>query len=334
MEEQPWHVGEEDRYDRLRLIQWWEQKRLAAAHILVVGAGAIGNEVLKNLALIGVGHIYIVDMDNVETSNLSRSVLFSASDEGRGKAVVAAEKVSLLNPEIHVRPFQGPAEETIGLALFEQVDLVIGCLDNRETRLWVNRCCWKVGRPWIDGGIQEINGVVKVFEPPDGACYECTMTQNDYRLLNLRYSCPLLKREDIQSGKVPTAPTIASIVGGLQVQEAIKILHKMPVETGQALVINGLTNQFYKTKFQHKPDCLSHETFSTIDSINLSHNDSLADLQIVLRNFFQSKEGAPSNPKALNGKSSEEFSKTFIPKRAILSLEIDFLLSTNCPTCS
>ncbi len=74
---------------------------------------------------------------------------------------------------------------------------MIGCLDNREARLWVNRQCWKVGTPWVDAGIQEIQGVVKVFVPPDSSCYECTMTTRDYQLLNLRYSCPLLRREDI-----------------------------------------------------------------------------------------------------------------------------------------
>ena len=105
-------------------------------------------------------------------------------------------------------------------------------LDNREARLWVNRCCWKVGTPWIDGGIQEISGVAKVFVPPDGACYECAMTENDYRLINLRYSCPLLKREDLLAGKVPTAPTIACMIGGLQVQEALKLIHGLPVEAG------------------------------------------------------------------------------------------------------
>ena len=89
----------------------------------------------------------------------------------------------------------------LGLGLFADVDLVIGCLDNREARLWVNRQCWKTGTPWIDAGIQEIQGVVKVFVPPDSACYECAMTERDYQLLNLRYSCPLLRREEIAGGQ-------------------------------------------------------------------------------------------------------------------------------------
>src|SRR5947209_7959404 len=66
----------EDRYHRLRLIQWWDQKRLADSVAIVGGAGALGNEVLKNLALLGVGRVFVCDRDTIETSNLTRSVLF------------------------------------------------------------------------------------------------------------------------------------------------------------------------------------------------------------------------------------------------------------------
>ena len=76
----------DDRFDRFRRIAWWDQERLAAARVVVVGAGALGNEILKNLALLGVGNVVVVDLDYVEHSNLSRSVLYRASDEGRPKA--------------------------------------------------------------------------------------------------------------------------------------------------------------------------------------------------------------------------------------------------------
>jgi adenylyltransferase/sulfurtransferase len=125
--------------------------------------------------------------------------------------------------------------------------------------LWVNRQCWKTTTPWIDGGIQEINGVVKVFVPPDSACYECAMTEIDYQLINLRYSCPLLRQEDLQAGKVPTAPTISSMIAGLQTQEALKLIHGLPVAAGQAFVYNGVANRFYATRFQRRSECLSHE---------------------------------------------------------------------------
>jgi molybdopterin-synthase adenylyltransferase len=276
-------IDDDDRYSRLRLIAWWEQDKLAAAKVLVVGAGALGNEVLKNLALLGVGSVLIVDFDEIEESNLTRSVLFRQRDCGRAKAEVAAAAVRDINPDTKAVSMFANIMTDVGLGLFREVDVVIGCLDNREARLWVNRQCWKVGTPWIDGGIQEINGVVKVFVPPNSACYECAMTENDYRLINLRYSCPLLRREDIQAGKVPTSPTISSIIAGMQVQEALKLIHGMPVEAGTACVFNGITNQFYKTAFQRRDDCLSHETYPEPITLPLSVETHTAnDLFVTL----------------------------------------------------
>src|SRR3954468_12759044 len=96
-------IDDSDRYSRLRLISWWRQEKLAAAKVLVVGAGALGNEVIKNLALLGVGMTYVIDLDNVEPSNLSRSVLFRAEDGGRAKAEVAAKRGMEINPEVSIK---------------------------------------------------------------------------------------------------------------------------------------------------------------------------------------------------------------------------------------
>ncbi len=268
------YIDNDDRYARLRLISWWRQERLQSARVLVVGAGALGNEVLKNLALLGLGTIDLVDFDRIEASNLSRSVLFREHDAGRPKAEVAALRAMELNPDVRVIPIHGDVISDVGLGLFAAADLVIGCLDNREARLWVNRQCWKTSKPWIDAGIQEIQGVVKVFTPPTSACYECAMTARDYQLLNLRYSCPQLPRESIHEGKVPTAPTIASMMAALEVQEALKILHGLPVAAGSAHVYNGLGNQFYTTKLPFRDDCLSHETYPAATPVPASSHDT------------------------------------------------------------
>lgn len=261
---EPLWIGDDDRYARLRMIGWWDQSRLAEARILVVGAGALGNEVLKNLALLGIGQILVIDFDRIELSNLSRSVLFRAAHQGEPKAIVAARMAQELNPDCRIIGRQVNVLTDIGIGLVRDLDLVICCVDNREARLWINRLCWKAGTPWIDGGIQEINGVAKVFIPGSGACYECAMTENDYRLIQLRYSCPLLRREDLQQGKVPTAPTIASIIAGLQVQEALKLLHQLPTAAGTALVFNGTANRFYQTRYPYREDCLSHDHYDDL----------------------------------------------------------------------
>ena len=302
---------EEDRYDRLRLIQWWDQRRIANAKIMVVGAGALGNEVLKNLALLGLGEIHIVDFDSVQTSNLSRSVLFREKHTGKSKAAVAAEMAGELNPGCRIISHHADVTCDIGLGIVRDVDVVIGCLDNREARLWVNRMCFKTGTPWVDGGIQEINGVAKVFLPPHGPCYECGMTENDYRLIALRYSCPLLKKEDIQQGRVPTAPTIASIIGGVQVQEALKLLHDLPVAEGGAIVFNGMTNSLYQTEYPVKEDCLSHETYDDIVEIDFDVESSAQELFERLKH--------------LNAFSAEEHLR--------LVLDRDFVTTVSCYGC-
>ena len=301
-------IDEEDRYSRLKLIGWWDQRKLSTSHVLVVGAGALGNEVLKNLALVGIGRITLIDFDTIQHSNLSRSVLFRAEDAGQAKALVAARVIREMNPDCVIEPIVGDVTQDIGLGLVRDCDVIICCVDNREARLWINRMCWKVGTPWIDGGIQEINGVAKVFTPPDGACYECAMTERDYQLIQLRYSCPLLKLEEMQQGKVPTAPTIASIIGGLQTQEALKLIHGLPTDDGSAMVFNGVANQFYKTRYPYREDCLSHEFYDPITELDLSADDPVDAL-------------------------FSEVSKLISNECQSLELDRDFLIRLECTTC-
>ncbi len=206
----------EDRYDRQRLITWWDQARLRDARVLVVGAGAIGNEVLKNLALLGVGNIHVIDLDTIESSNLARCVLFREEDEGRPKAEVAAFAARALNPDVRVTAHVGNVV-LFPLGHLRDFDLAIGGLDNREARRWVNQAARKVGIPWIDGAIEGLAGVVRTFVT-DGPCYECTLGEADYALLAQRKSCTLLSAEEIASGRTPTTATTASIVAGIQVE--------------------------------------------------------------------------------------------------------------------
>lgn len=253
-----------DRYHTFGYISWWQQEVVRDATVLVVGAGALGNEVLKNLALMGIGNVLIADFDTIEDSNLSRSVLFKAEDRGRRKVDAAAEAVKALNPDVKVKAWHGDINFEMGMGVFRHVDAVVGCLDNREARLSINRFSWAVNRPWVDGAIQELMGIVRVFWPGHGACYECTLTDLDYQIINLRYSCPLLARQDILQGKVPTTPTSASIVGAFQTQEALKLIHDMEVLPGKALMINGLTNDTYLTEYPVKDFCMSHSMLDPI----------------------------------------------------------------------
>ena len=261
------NAAENDRFHRFKLIGWWDQKKLADARVLVIGAGALGNEIVKNLALLGVGHVLIADLDRIENSNLSRSVLYRAADNGQYKATVAARAAREIYPDQKSHAFNGNVVYDLGLGAFRWADVILGGLDNREARLAINRACWKVRKPWIDGAIEQIQGIARVFSPiahPDGPCYECTMSATDWKLLANRRSCNLLSRSEMQTGKTPTTPTISSIIAGVQCQEAVKVLHGMESIAGRGWVFAGLTADSYTVDYQAKADCYSHDPLEEI----------------------------------------------------------------------
>ncbi len=253
---------DQDRYARLRLMDGYQQDVIERARIMVVGAGALGNEVLKNLALLGAGHLFVVDFDTIEISNLTRSILYRADDRGRSKAEVAAERVRQINPDVKVIPWKGNIAHEVGLGVFRQMDLVFGCLDNREARLAVNRACWRVGVPWIDGALNVADGSVRVFIPSEsGACYECLMTKQDYALLQIRYACP---PATMMEGVAITTPMSASIIGAMQVQEAVKILHGVPVDGGQGVYYSAETLRTTQVAYPRRADCPAHQTYEPV----------------------------------------------------------------------
>src|SRR5205807_1810855 len=111
-------AAQEDRFHRFKLIGWWDQRKLASAKVLVVGAGALGNEIVKNLALLGVGHLLIADLDRIENSNLSRSVLYRAADNGEYKATVAARAARDIYPDLKSHAFNGNVVYDLGLGAY------------------------------------------------------------------------------------------------------------------------------------------------------------------------------------------------------------------------
>lgn len=301
-----------DRTGTLKLMSWWQHEKVSAAKVMVIGAGALGNEVLKNLALMGIGHFFIVDRDTIEMANLSRSVLFRASDEGKKKTEVAIRAIKELNPEVKAQCFDGDINLDLGLGFFRRMDVVVGCLDNRQARLSVNRFCYKVGKPWVDGAIQELFGVARVFHPKfaKSACYECTLSSKDWEILAQAYPCKGIAVANILLGKVPTTPTISSIIAGTQSQEALKIIHGMEdfLLAGEGLIFNGLINDVYKTKYTPTEECESHFSYDPI--IETPFCAKSTTLQEVL-----------------------QWLKKEFGDKALLELDRELILYLDCPAC-
>jgi len=214
------------RHARHRMIEWFDQDRLAATTVLVAGAGAIGNEVCKNLALLGVGRIVLWDRDQVERHNLTRSVLFRDEDVGRPKARVVAERTAALDPAVRVEARVGDLMVRLRPAHLAGVDAVFGCLDNFEARLRLNELCLVAGVDLIDGAIDSRHASVEHFPFSAGrrlGCYECGLPPSAYRRIAERYSCGGLRRAGMVERKVPTTIVTSSLAGAQMVSWGLRM---------------------------------------------------------------------------------------------------------------
>lgn len=305
---------EENPTDRQERISWWSQEKLKNAKVMVVGAGAIGNETLKNLALLGIGYIFIVDFDTISTSNLSRTVLFRKRDVGKKKAEVAAERVKELafNDDIKVDWFHGDLVWELGTGIYDEMDLVLGCLDNVEARMSINKQCWLTKTPWIDSGMYELGLRVEFYHPPQEPCYQCNLTPTQIANSNKRYSCDYAKLKAFDEDKMPTTQITSAIVSAIQVQEAIKFLCGQEVAVGKKIYFQGKNNDFDIFTKQPNNSCTAHASYPNVISIPLDISVRLKDFLVFISDNKYSKNGASLDFRG---------DRTFVKK-------------ANCRTCS
>lgn len=170
----------DDRYARQILIPQIGsegQKRLLQSSVFVVGTGGLGSPVLTYLAAAGIGRIGFIDSDTVALSNLNRQFLHNSSDIGRQKADSAGEKLSCLNSEIEIVPYNEHLTDKNAQSLFTGYDIIIGAVDSFETRFAINRACASLRLPYIDGGINGFSGCVMFSHPPDTPCLNCVFPE-------------------------------------------------------------------------------------------------------------------------------------------------------------
>lgn len=258
-----------DRYHSLAISSVWELARVRQARALVVGAGALGNEACKNLAMMGVQLIAVLDRDTVETANLSRSVFFREADHGRLKTDAISERLRELNSDVEILPLSGDLDDVLGLGLLRRMNMVFSCLDSRLARRSVNRMCHKLGIPWVDGAMENLLGCVTVYAPDRGPCYECNLTTAEKVLMANTASCREIALKNLSLGKVPTTSTMGSIVAAVQVQEAVKLLHGDfdRALVGKRLVMDCNINDIYVTELSRREDCEGHFRFGDITEV-------------------------------------------------------------------
>ncbi|MHA1166435.1 MAG: HesA/MoeB/ThiF family protein [Candidatus Hodarchaeales archaeon] len=161
-----------DKYDRQKRLPIWNQSIINSAVITVVGAGGTGCEVLKNLALLGIGHLIIVDPDTVEFSNLSRQLFYTKDDVGKPKATVVASKIASLNSDVKVEAYPVRIQELPDIKLL-QSDVILGCLDNWHARMYINSFCYENNIPLVDSATDGYIGRVRTIISGDKPCLAC-----------------------------------------------------------------------------------------------------------------------------------------------------------------
>jgi molybdopterin/thiamine biosynthesis adenylyltransferase len=250
---------DEDRMERSRRVGWIDVDRLGGSRALVVGAGALGNEVVKDLVLSGIGNITIVDMDRVVASNLNRCLFFRGEDaERRGfKAEVLAERAGEIAPSCKVEGVVSTVQE-LDEAAFRGADIVLGCLDNIAARLHVNAHCCHHGVPLIDGGTLGTSGKVQVVLPPEGPCLQCAMNRTHLRTLEKRYSCTGSETVFFEP-KMAAEITTTSVIAAVQAREAVKVLSgKKDRCLSQLMYYEGLGNRMQELEIPLDPECPLH----------------------------------------------------------------------------
>lgn len=264
-------------------MTWWNREKVKNAKVMVVGCGALGNEVIKNLVLMNVSNIVIVDFDEIEYSNLSRSILFDHSNVSVSSRKVDAikSKVAQINPGVHIEAIHADICYGVGLSYFEDIDVAISCLDNRLARLFLNRHAFKFSTPWIDGAIENVSGTVKLYRKGEN-CYECNLSQTEKLDIKAKLACADVETQYSAQGSIPTTSISASIIGAIQVQEALKIIHGYDDELMSSSLYYEGFNNLYLNYTETMTDSACHCQYQDIEVL-----ESSLTSEDVLERFFQ-----------------------------------------------
>jgi molybdopterin/thiamine biosynthesis adenylyltransferase len=250
---------DEDRLERSRRIGWIDMDIVIGARCLVIGAGALGNEVVKDLILSGVRRIVIVDMDDVVISNLNRCVFFRTEDAmaGRHKAQVIAHRARDLNEAAQIEAIVGRVQD-LPSGRFKEHDVVFGCLDNVAARLHANSHSYFHGVPYVDGATMGTSGKVQVVRPPLTPCLQCAMNRTHYKLMEKRFSCTGNEVTFFEP-KMAAEITTTSVVAAVQVREGLKILSGREDECIKNVwYYDGLANRSEVLEVDLDPNCSAH----------------------------------------------------------------------------
>lgn len=302
--------------------------------IMIFGLGAIGCEILKNLVLMGFRHFLLVEMDRIEPSNLSKSILYGPDGIGLPKVEVAARKARelALAEDVDIQTIDGNLITQVGMGVYLEYDIAIIAVDTMDGRADINDKCVLTGTPFFEVGFRGYNGDVCFFAPEgpmqqqDGTIIDKLPT-SDGRFPKMLGKFPVCLREEIGTGnfdgtrhscsgfkvkdkdleKIPAIQTGAALVAALMCQELVKYLDGKDTLRNKMLLFHGLPLETLVVSYSRNPKCTIHDRALNLVTVPIPRG-------ATIREALQAIGGT------LDGD-------------ILLSLPDDFILSADCHCC-
>lgn len=235
------------RYSRQILLPQLDiagQQKLLNSRVLIIGMGGLGSPVSMYLAAAGVGHLTLVDDDQVELSNLQRQIVHGQQDIGRSKVASAADTLKEINNEVGLELVEQRLEGEQLKQAVEAADIVVDCSDNFATRFLLNEVTQSCKTPLVSGAAIRMEGQVTVYDSRQhgSACYRCLYEDSG----ELQQTCS-------ESGVLSP---LLGIIGGVQAVETVKLITEIGDNlSGRLLILDALSMSWREIRLRQDPNC-------------------------------------------------------------------------------
>ncbi len=240
------HKAQSERYSRflaLRDVTNEDLELILGSTVTVVGAGGLGSPILRLVTAYGFGTIRIIDHDVVDLSNLQRQTIFDTDDIGNPKAITAANNLSRLNPDVTFEPYPVSLREDNAIELLSGSDVILDGLDSILARRALNKASQSLKIPYVYAGAIEYYGNISTFVPDSTGCLHCLIGD-------------LADESVMTCADVGVLPTLLSIIGAMEVQEAIQIVtNRTPHFANHLMHVDIQTMSFDRFNLERNPTC-------------------------------------------------------------------------------
>jgi molybdopterin/thiamine biosynthesis adenylyltransferase len=236
------------RYSRHLLLEEIDvagQEKLLSSHALVIGAGGLGSAAAPYLAAAGIGHITLMDHDQVELTNLQRQIMHTNNSIGKSKVSSGKQFLEQLNAGIQIETIEAKATVALLDELLPSVDIVLDCTDNFASRHLINASCVKHQTPLVSGSALRFDGQISVFDPRNlvSPCYACIFSPGDHF-------------EEVSCSSMGIFSPLVGIIGAMQAAQAIQVLIGFgDALVGRMMLWNARTTQIDEFKISRNPEC-------------------------------------------------------------------------------